>query len=122
MSISSRTTWMRTLLVITCACMPLVSSAASQQNRMKDCAAQYKAQNIAKSEHAAFMKACLKKDKTGDAPAPVADQSAPTEPAAVSAKGTQQNKMKSCNASAKQKALSGQARKDFMKTCLSGAA
>jgi competence protein ComGC len=32
---------------------------------------------------------------------------------------TQQQKMTSCNADAKTKALTGDARKDFMKTCLS---
>src|SRR5262245_3226175 len=32
---------------------------------------------------------------------------------------TQQDKMKTCNADAKTKNLSGDARKDFMKTCLS---
>jgi len=34
----------------------------------------------------------------------------------------QQEKMKSCNADAKTKALAGDARKTFMKTCLSGSA
>jgi hypothetical protein len=34
----------------------------------------------------------------------------------------QQEKMKSCNAQASSQTLKGQARKDFMKTCLSGAA
>jgi len=34
----------------------------------------------------------------------------------------QQEKMKSCNADAKTKALTGDARKTFMKTCLSGSA
>ncbi len=34
--------------------------------------------------------------------------------------GTQQEKMKTCNADAKTKALAGDERKAFMKTCLSG--
>ena len=38
------------------------------------------------------------------------------------AKATQQDKMKTCNADAKTQALKGDARKAFMKTCLSGAA
>ena len=33
--------------------------------------------------------------------------------------GAQQSKMKSCNADAKQQALKGAERKDFMKSCLS---
>lgn len=33
----------------------------------------------------------------------------------------QQNRMKSCNAEAGEKSLAGDARKDFMKTCLAGA-
>ncbi|MDE2496458.1 MAG: phosphate starvation-inducible protein PsiF, partial [Xanthomonadaceae bacterium] len=36
------------------------------------------------------------------------------------AKTTQQEKMKSCNADAKTKALKGAARKSFMSTCLKG--
>ncbi len=38
------------------------------------------------------------------------------------AETAQQNRMKSCNAEAGQKNLAGDARKDFMKSCLSGAA
>ena len=40
--------------------------------------------------------------------------------AASEAQKAQQEKMKSCNADAKAKNLSGPARKDFMKSCLSG--
>ncbi|MCA1926627.1 MAG: PsiF family protein [Thiobacillus sp.] len=36
------------------------------------------------------------------------------------AETAQQNRMKSCNAEAGQKSLSGDARKAFMKSCLSG--
>src|ERR1700730_8597167 len=38
---------------------------------------------------------------------------------AVHAQNTQQDKMKSCNTQAKTQSLSGDARKSFMKTCLS---
>ena len=38
----------------------------------------------------------------------------------VQAENTQQDKMKDCNAQAKTQSLSGDARKSFMKTCLSG--
>jgi psiF repeat len=37
----------------------------------------------------------------------------------VPAQNTQQDKMKTCNAQAKTQSLSGDARKSFMKTCLS---
>ena len=37
----------------------------------------------------------------------------------VQAQNTQQDKMKSCNAQAKTQSLSGDARKSFMRTCLS---
>jgi len=37
----------------------------------------------------------------------------------VQAQNTQQEKMKTCNAQAKEQTLSGAARKSFMKTCLS---
>ena len=39
----------------------------------------------------------------------------------VWAETAQQNRMKTCNADAAKKSLSGDARKDFMKSCLSGA-
>lgn len=39
----------------------------------------------------------------------------------VWAEGAQQNRMKTCNEDAGKKSLSGDARKDFMKSCLSGA-
>lgn len=39
----------------------------------------------------------------------------------VWAEGDQQTRMKMCNADAKQQSLAGDARKAFMKTCLSGA-
>lgn len=38
------------------------------------------------------------------------------------AETAQQNRMKTCNAEAGEKSLAGEARKDFMKTCLSGTA
>lgn len=41
--------------------------------------------------------------------------------ASVWAEGDQQTRMKTCNADAKQQNLAGDARKAFMKTCLSGA-
>ena len=40
----------------------------------------------------------------------------------VDAENSQQDKMKTCNAQAKEQSLSGAARKSFMKTCLSNQA
>ncbi|MEO5623087.1 MAG: PsiF family protein [Dokdonella sp.] len=60
------------------------------------------------------MKSCLKSDTaTADAPAAVA-------PMAANAKTMQQEKMKTCSADAKTKALKGAARKSYMSTCLKG--
>jgi len=47
---------------------------------------------------------------------------APTATAPAKKAGAQQQKMKDCNAEAKTKALKGDDRKTFMKTCLSGGA
>jgi len=44
---------------------------------------------------------------------------APAAPAAKKARTAQQQKMADCNAKAKEKALKGDERKAFMKTCLS---
>lgn len=51
----------------------------------------------------------------GSGAAFAADAAKPAKPLTA-----QQEKMKSCNADAKTKALAGDARKTFMKTCLSG--
>ena len=56
-------------------------------------------------ERKTFMSTCLKGGATAAAP---------------SAKETQQEKMKSCNAEAKKEKLAGDARKTFMSTCLKG--
>jgi psiF repeat len=75
----------------------------SQQQKMKECAADAKAKGVKGDERKSFMSSCL------------------------SAKGMsqeqinkQQEKMKTCNADAKSKGLQGDERKSFMKSCLSG--
>ncbi|MEQ1533753.1 MAG: PsiF repeat-containing protein [Sideroxydans sp.] len=85
--------------------------AGAQQEKMKGCNAEAKSQALKGADRKAFMSKCLKKDYVlqSGAAAPATDAAAPT----------QQNKMKSCNADAKTKALKGQERKDFMKSCLS---
>ncbi len=71
----------------------------AQQSRMASCSHQSK--GMKGDAHKKFMSDCLK-GKTAAAPA----------------KMTQQEKMKTCNAEAKQKALKGAARKSFMSSCL----
>ena len=74
-----------------------------QQQRMVDCNKQ--ATGKTGDERKTFMSSCLKGESTATAP---------------SAKETQQEKMKSCNAEAKKENLAGDARKTFMSTCLKG--
>jgi len=76
----------------------------SQQQKMKDCAADAKAKGVTGAERKSFMSSCL------------------------SSKGVskedlnkQQLKMKTCNADAKTKGLTGKDRQAFMKSCLSSA-
>lgn len=72
-----------------------------QQQRMVDC--NKEATGKTGDERKTFMSTCLKGGM-----------------AAPAAKMTQQEKMTSCNAEAKTKALTGDARKTFMSTCLKG--
>jgi len=74
----------------------------SQQQKMKECAAEANSQGVSGADRKSFMSSCL------------------------SSKGMsqedinkQQEKMKTCNADAKTKALKGDERKAFMKSCLS---
>jgi len=84
--------------------------AGAQQDKMKGCNAQAKADALKGADRKAFMSKCLKKDYVLNAAAAPAG----TPPAT----GTQQNKMATCNADAKIQALTGADRKAFMKTCL----
>lgn len=106
------------------------SKTNPQTEKMKMCAQEYHQKGIAKSEHRKFMAACLKKDYVMGSYVPgatVAAKPATAAPAvtpakeavAEPAKMSQKDKMKQCNKDAKEKALKGQERKDFMKTCLS---
>jgi hypothetical protein len=85
----------------------------AQQQKMKDCNAEARTQDLKGQPRKDFMKTCLSKDG-----APAAAAAAP----AADAKSDQKNKMKTCNADAKTQGLKGDARKTFMKSCLSGAA
>jgi len=79
---------------------PINKTLTVQQQRMKDCSVQAKEKSGA--ERQSFMKDCLG-SKAADA--------APKTP---------QQRMTSCNAEAKAKALTGDARKQFMSNCLKG--
>ena len=79
------------------------------------------AQTAAPAASAAKPMAAAATAKPAEAAKPVA--AAPIAAPAATEKApmtTQQNKMKTCNADAKTKALKGDERKAFMKTCLSG--
>jgi len=104
---------MKKLIAMACLGFAVAFSApvfaGAQQEKMKGCNAEAKADALKGADRKAFMSKCLKKDyvlKTGVA--------AP----AAAAPATQQNKMKNCNAEAKTQALKGEERKTFMKTCL----
>jgi hypothetical protein len=121
---------------------PMSSTSAApisaQNQKMKDCAASYHQQGIAKSQYRTFMSTCLKKDGSAATAASAATPAAAvpstasasaaataTNPAVSKASATapgttQQSKMKTCNADAKTQGLKGADRKTFMKTCLSG--
>ncbi|MEO7623376.1 MAG: PsiF family protein [Gallionella sp.] len=103
--------------------------AGAQQDKMKGCNKEAKADNLKGADRKAFMSKCLKKDYVLKSAASAGDKSAdpakaddkPTASAAApSAKMKQQGKMKSCNADAKTKALKGAERKKFMSECLKG--
>jgi psiF repeat len=100
-----------------------------QQQKMVDC--NKLAEGKKGDERKTFMSQCLKggaaakpavaaKAAPKPAPAAKAAPSAPAKPAPSAAQAAQQEKMKTCNADAKTKGLSGDPRKSFMSTCLKG--
>ena len=127
---------MKKLIALACLGFAVVVSApafaGAQQEKMKGCNVEAKADALKGDERRAFMKKCLKKDYTlkADAAAkpeakaeakPAAKAGAKLAASAVAAAPvTQQDKMKSCNADAATKGLKGDERKTFMKTCLKG--
>lgn len=109
---------MKKLIALACLGFSFVVAvpafAGAQQNKMKGC--NKEAEGMKGAERKAFMGKCLKKDyvlKSEAAPVPN-----PSDSAAAPVK--QQDKMKSCNADAKTKALAGEDRKKFMSACLKG--
>ncbi len=115
-------------IVATVAALGLAIASASvwaetaQQDRMKSCNADPQAKTLHGADRKAFMKTCLSGAAAPAAAATPAASAAPAaaEKAAPKAKqlNSQQLKMKSCSADAKTKALKGDARKQFMSTCL----
>jgi len=109
---------MKKLIALTCLGFALALSspvfAGAQQDKMKGCNAEAKADGASGPERKAFMSKCLKKDYV------LKSAAAPAAPAAAepAAPAKQQDKMKTCNADAKTQALKGDERKAFMKTCL----
>ena len=87
-----------------------------QQEKMKGCNTQAKDQHLSGESRQGFMKTCL---STAPAAAPAA-AAAPVAAAPAKMLTPQQEKMKTCNADARTKALKGADRRAFMKTCLSG--
>lgn len=112
---------MKKLIALACLGFAVVSApafAGAQQEKMKGC--NVEAKGMKGDERKAFMSKCLKKDyvlKSAAAPAAKAEAK-PTATAAAPVK--QQDKMKTCNADAKTKALKGADRKAFMSSCLKG--
>ncbi len=115
---------MKKLIALACLGFAVVVSApafaGAQQDKMKGC--NVEAKGMKGGDRKAFMSKCLKKDyvlKSGAAPvAKSADKPTASATAPAAAPVKQQDKMKSCNADAKTKALKGEERKTFMKSCL----
>jgi hypothetical protein len=102
--------------LIILACLGFAVSApvfaGAQQDKMKGCNQEAKADALKGDARKDFMSKCLKKDYV------LKSASAAEVKAAAPVK--QQDKMKNCNADAATKALKGEERKAFMKICLKG--
>ena len=85
----------------------------AQQQRMTDCSADAKQRSLKGDDRKAFMKTCL---SGGQVSIEVGFETA-TAPENGQGAG-QRDKMKACNASAKDQALKGADRKAFMSDCL----
>src|SRR5487761_2804118 len=116
---------MKKLIALVCLGFAVAVSApafaGAQQEKMKGC--NVEAKGMKGGERKAFMSKCLKKDYTLKSAATAKPESKPEvkpeEKSAASAAAPvkQQDKMKTCNADAKTKALKGEERKSFMKSC-----
>jgi hypothetical protein len=110
------------------AATPAAKPHTAQQQRMVNCNKQATGKKGA--ERKIFMSSCLKSTSTAGASGKAIPPGYPDvvgsygkeSPASAAAGRTQQQKMKSCNADAKSKALKGTDRKTFMSSCLKGGA
>ena len=115
---------MKKLIALACLGFAVVVSApafaGAQQDKMKGC--NKEAKGMKGDERKAFMSKCLKKDYVlkSDAAAAPAAKAETKATASAAAPAKQQDKMKTCNADAKSKALKGAERKAFMSSCLKG--
>ena len=111
---------MKKLIALACLGFAVAVSApafaGAQQVKMKGC--NKEAKGMKGDERKAFMSKCLKKDYVLKGDAAGKTEAKATASAAAPAK--QQDKMKTCNADAKSKALKGAERKSFMSSCLKG--
>lgn len=97
----------------------------AQQQRMKSCNAEARAQALAGDSRKAFMSSCLRGQAAASpaaaapAPEPAAAVAAADAPVAVAKAPTaRQLQRKACGEEAKAQGLKGDARKDYVKTCL----
>lgn len=113
---------MKKLIALVCFGFAVSSPvfAGDQQDKMKGCNKEAKDGEMKGDERKAFMKKCLSKDYVLKANGAAATPAKPAEPATPAAASTQQDKMKACNAEAKDKGLKGEERKGFMSSCLKG--
>jgi len=81
--------------------MTAVPANNTQQQKMRTCNAQAKAQSLSGSTRQQYMKSCLRMSGS------------PSH-----SMNSQQMKMKSCNRNANAKSLKGAARRSFMQSCL----
>ena len=100
---------------------------STQQSKMSTCSKDAHTKGLKGDEYKTFMSTCLKGGSAAtaaEAPAatPVAPVASPVAamPTRIHRTPAQQEKMKTCNAEAKTKALKGPERRKFMSTCLKG--
>jgi len=105
---------MNKLIILACLGFAVPVFAGPQQDKMKGCNREAKADALKGDARKAFMGKCLKKDYV------LKEAATPEVEAVKEAPVKQQDRMKNCNADAATKALKGEERKAFMKSCLKG--
>ena len=115
-----KTRFLRMLAVaaVSFACIPSALAAdgdhksTDQQGKMATCS--HEAKGLKGEEHRSYMSECLKGHGASTAPhaKEASNEGAPH--------GSQQDKMRTCNAEAGRKELKGDERRSFMSSCLKG--